>query len=112
MFGTARATQEADNVIILQKVNNKKYLEIKKNRFDGEIGNIELQFDHPSFSYKEINGDRNAATSHSKEDLKADSLYGGEAGPVFDNKDDEVLNEVIQDMEKDYHPLDEDIITG
>ncbi|XP_063448641.1 twinkle mtDNA helicase-like [Mytilus trossulus] len=49
IFGSAKATQEADNVILLQttktKRGGKKYIEVTKNRFDGELGNISLKFD-------------------------------------------------------------------
>lgn len=47
-FGTAKATQEADNVIIIQ--NGKKYrsLSVKKNRFDGQLGTVPYRFDKES----------------------------------------------------------------
>ncbi|XP_052073848.1 twinkle mtDNA helicase-like [Mytilus californianus] len=49
IFGSAKATQEADNVILLQtsktKRGGKKYIQVTKNRFDGELGNISLKFD-------------------------------------------------------------------
>jgi len=50
IFGSAKATQEADNVLILQqhKLHNQttysKYLEVAKNRYDGDLGNIRLHF--------------------------------------------------------------------
>lgn len=43
--GTAKATQEADNVIILQKVGESRYIDVKKNRFDGLLGTIPIKFD-------------------------------------------------------------------
>lgn len=43
--GTAKATQEADNVIILQKVGEGRYLDVKKNRFDGELGTVPIKYD-------------------------------------------------------------------
>ena len=43
--GTAKATQEADNVIILQKIGDSRYLDVKKNRFDGLIGMVPIKFD-------------------------------------------------------------------
>lgn len=43
--GTAKATQEADNVIILQKVGESRYLDVKKNRFDGELGTVSIKYD-------------------------------------------------------------------
>ncbi len=46
--GTAKATQEADNVIILQKVGESRYLDVKKNRFDGELGTVRIRFNPKS----------------------------------------------------------------
>ena len=46
--GTAKATQEADNVIILQKVGEERYLDVKKNRFDGELGTVRIKFNSES----------------------------------------------------------------
>jgi len=51
VFGGAKATQEADNIFILQMENKSKYLEIKKNRFDGELGRVYLRFDPASQSF-------------------------------------------------------------
>ena len=44
IFGTAKATQEADAILILQRDENKTYLDIRKNRYDGELGKINLGF--------------------------------------------------------------------
>ena len=38
IFGTAKATQEADNVLILQDGGSCRIIEVKKNRFDGDLG--------------------------------------------------------------------------
>ena len=40
IFGTAKVTQEADSVVILQKlqVGNLRKFELRKNRFDGTVG--------------------------------------------------------------------------
>jgi len=81
IFGTAKATQEADNVHILQAVpegsqgggtsgyggrNNSnnavtqddgklvKFLDVKKNRFDGRLGSIPLHFDADTLVYSEV----------------------------------------------------------
>lgn len=56
VFGTAKATQEADNVLILQdrrltSVRGRKYLQVTKNRFDGELGLMLLKFDKESLSF-------------------------------------------------------------
>ena len=48
VFGTAKATQEADNVIILQTGEDGKYIDVKKNRFDGTLGTVGLRFDDAS----------------------------------------------------------------
>jgi len=42
--GTAKATQEADNVIILQKIQKDRFIEVKKNRYDGETGIIKINY--------------------------------------------------------------------
>ncbi|KAK3782956.1 hypothetical protein RRG08_065866 [Elysia crispata] len=56
VFGTAKATQEADNVLILQdrrltSVRGRKYIQVTKNRFDGELGLMLLKFDKESLSF-------------------------------------------------------------
>lgn len=48
VLGTAKATQEADNVIILQKGKHYRYLDVKKNRFDGELGTVPYRFEKPT----------------------------------------------------------------
>jgi len=48
VHGTSKATQEADNVLILQNYPNYKVIEVKKNRFDGDLGGVGLKFDKPS----------------------------------------------------------------
>lgn len=58
--GTAKATQEADNVIILQKVGDSRYIDVKKNRFDGLLGSVPIKFDSNARLILE-------STSHSKE---------------------------------------------
>ena len=53
VFGGAKATQEADNILVLQHVVKQtqeggevgfKYVEVKKNRYDGELGRVYLKF--------------------------------------------------------------------
>ena len=59
IFGGAKAIQEADNIILLQvkylNGNNsfkfRKYLQITKNRFDGDLGMIPLQFNKQALSF-------------------------------------------------------------
>ncbi|EDW03552.1 twinkle protein, mitochondrial [Drosophila grimshawi] len=56
VFGTAKATQEADNVLIIQDkrltaVRGKKYLQVAKNRYSGDLGIMPLEFDKDALSY-------------------------------------------------------------
>lgn len=56
VFGGGKATQEADNILILQKKSTgpfrtKKYIQITKNRFDGDLGIVPLTFDKQSLSF-------------------------------------------------------------
>jgi len=53
IYGSAKATQEADTVLILQNNGQKKYLEVKKNRFNGALGTTSLHFDRRSCRYSE-----------------------------------------------------------
>eukprot|EP00752_Nemacystus_decipiens_P012825 g11358.t1 len=55
IFGSAKATQEADLVVILQNQKGKKSLEVKKNRFDGDLGEVHLMFDSVSSKLRELN---------------------------------------------------------
>lgn len=56
IFGGAKASQEADNILILQNkwlptYKCHKYIEITKNRWDGDLGKVPLWFDKESLSY-------------------------------------------------------------
>nr|CCA20483.1 twinkle protein putative [Albugo laibachii Nc14] len=55
VFGTAKATQEADNVLILQRIRGQSRLDVRKNRFDGSLGSVPLQYDSESGCLKEWN---------------------------------------------------------
>lgn len=57
IFGSAKASQEADNVLIIQDkrltaVRGKKYLQVAKNRFSGDLGIVPLDFDKDALSYQ------------------------------------------------------------
>ncbi|CAG8578574.1 10805_t:CDS:2, partial [Paraglomus occultum] len=58
IFGSAKVTQEADNVIILQRRITEngeiRYLDIKKNRFDGTLAAIPFEFDHESLKIRQL----------------------------------------------------------
>lgn len=56
IFGGAKASQEADNVLIIQdkrltSVRGKKYLQVAKNRYSGDLGVMPMEFDKNSLSY-------------------------------------------------------------
>ncbi|CAG0913518.1 unnamed protein product [Notodromas monacha] len=57
IFGGAKASQEADNVLILQDRSlkagmvRKKYLQVAKNRFSGDTGILPLEFNKASRSF-------------------------------------------------------------
>ncbi|CAG4924374.1 unnamed protein product [Colias eurytheme] len=57
IFGSAKASQEADNVLIIQDkrltaVRGKKYLQVAKNRYSGDLGIVPLDFEKDSLSYQ------------------------------------------------------------
>lgn len=52
--GTAKATQEADLVLILQRVADRMWLDIKKNRYDGTLGTIHLSYSQHRSSFYEV----------------------------------------------------------
>jgi twinkle protein len=52
-YGSAKATQEADTVLILQSDGKRKFVDVKKNRFDGKIGHSPLYFQRKSGRYSE-----------------------------------------------------------
>lgn len=60
-FGTAKATQEADTVLILQSDGKRKFIDVRKNRFDGTLGHAPLYFNHKSGRYSETQ-DASAST--------------------------------------------------
>lgn len=60
VFGGGKATQEADNILILQMKwldSNRfvKNLQVTKNRFDGDLGSFQLNFDKQHKGFGELN---------------------------------------------------------
>ncbi|XP_054275383.1 mitochondrial DNA helicase-like isoform X1 [Macrosteles quadrilineatus] len=63
VFGGVKATQEADNVLIiqqktLQNLKLKKFLQIAKNRYCGDLGVMPLDFDKDSLSFSVKKGQK------------------------------------------------------
>jgi len=63
-YGSAKATQEADIVLILQQNGSEKLIQVKKNRFDGTLGSTPLFYDSASGRYEEVAMDIAAAKQH------------------------------------------------
>lgn len=58
IFGSAKTSQEADNVLILQKsadIPGYRMLQVVKNRYDGEVGQAGLAFNKDTKRYLELN---------------------------------------------------------
>lgn len=53
IYGSAKATQEADLVLIVQSDGRRKFVEVKKNRYDGTLGFCPLHFERSSGRYLE-----------------------------------------------------------
>ncbi|XP_043286242.1 twinkle protein, mitochondrial [Venturia canescens] len=58
IFGGAKASQEADNILIIQDkrltaVRGKKYLQVAKNRYSGDLGVMIMEFDKKTLSYEQ-----------------------------------------------------------
>lgn len=91
-YGSAKSTQEADNVLILQVDGNRKFIEVKKNRFDGTTGYCPLYFDHNSTRYSdtadatfapsstlETNSTHTGSNNHQKSSSKFDTPSNAKA---------------------------------
>jgi twinkle protein len=57
IFGTAKASQEADNIFIIQSLKGLRVIEIAKNRFDGTVGKIIMGFDQKTCRFFEVTED-------------------------------------------------------
>ncbi|OAF67194.1 Twinkle protein, mitochondrial [Intoshia linei] len=60
IFGSAKSTQEADNIIILQTKNHgyqnaEKKIQIVKNRFDGVLGDFPIKFNPENLTLAPLN---------------------------------------------------------
>ncbi|CAO3661969.1 unnamed protein product [Umbelopsis ramanniana] len=74
VFGSAKVTQEADNVVIIQKNSqgeDLRFLDVKKNRFDGTLGSIPYKYDNATkkirgYTQQEMNDLRRRTQSSQK----------------------------------------------
>ncbi|KAM5139483.1 twinkle mtDNA helicase isoform 3-T3 [Callospermophilus lateralis] len=93
IFGSAKASQEADNVLILQDRKlvtgpGKRYLQVSKNRFDGDVGVFPLEFNKNSLTFS-IPPKSKARLKKIKDDngLVAKKPSSGKKGAVSQNSE-------------------------
>ncbi|KAF7265342.1 hypothetical protein GWI33_021233 [Rhynchophorus ferrugineus] len=70
IFGSAKAAQEADNILIIQDkrlaaLKGKKYLQVTKNRYSGDLGILPLEFNKISLSFAQKKPKEKKETSDS-----------------------------------------------
>jgi twinkle protein len=70
VFGTAKVTQEADNVIFLQRNDAYRYVDIRKNRFCGKVGTIPYWYEEASNSIYEYSQAQAEAAMRAAEERK------------------------------------------
>lgn len=80
--GTAKATQEADNVLILQNVDDfeGRFIDVKKNRYDGTVGSVPLGFERTKQVFYEMDAAETKAATKSKVPAAYAAKYGARGG--------------------------------
>lgn len=84
IFGSAKASQEADNVLIIQdkrltSIRGKKFLQVAKNRYSGDLGIMPLEFDKESLSYAQKMKVQRSNSSGRTPEIVGN---GGDGGPA------------------------------
>jgi twinkle protein len=76
IFGSAKASQESDNILIIQQKKlttanggNIKYLQVAKNRFDGQLGRFTLRFDKERLSFSRSNSTRDDSDANQQQSV-------------------------------------------
>ena len=105
IFGTSKSTQEADNIYIIQNRKDFKVIDVKKNRFDGEIGKTALVFDKESKRFydatkKDVEKIYNGTAVNDIITEKKQGFKLGESNIQDDNYEDGFLEEVIKTQSK------------
>jgi twinkle protein len=54
IYGTSKAAQEADNIWMVQSRQNFRIFDVKKNRFDGEIGKVAMGYNKELRSFTQL----------------------------------------------------------
>ena len=74
IFGSAKATQEADNIFVLQNRHKYRLMDIRKNRFDGEVGRVGLGFNKETQCFFELTAQEINDLKNNQEITMADIL--------------------------------------
>ncbi|XP_071419600.1 twinkle mtDNA helicase isoform X2 [Pithys albifrons albifrons] len=85
IFGSAKASQEADNVLILQdrKLTSgpgKRFLQVSKNRFDGDVGIFPLEFSKASLTFSSSKSKSRLKKMKEEKELLAKKALEGALG--------------------------------
>merc|ERR1712181_72087 len=94
VYGGGKATQEADNVLLLQSEQSddsffkKKYIELVKNRYAGDLGIIPLAFTKPYLTMS-----KKVASEAKKKNMKKKSLP-----LVTKKKNGEIVQEAMETL--------------
>lgn len=80
-----QASQEADNVLILQDRKlttgpGKRYLQVSKNRFDGDVGVFPLEFSKASLTFSSTSSKNKAKLKKMKEEKAPSSKKDPDGG--------------------------------
>uniref|UniRef100_A0A8C6ST27 DNA 5'-3' helicase n=1 Tax=Neogobius melanostomus TaxID=47308 RepID=A0A8C6ST27_9GOBI len=103
IFGSAKASQEADNVLILQEKKlvtcpGRRSLQVTKNRFDGDVGIFPLDFIKSSLTFTAPVKGKHKFKKPTK--TESEDLKGPDAAP----KKDEVKKEKVTETTKNKTP--------
>jgi len=80
IFGTAKSTQEADVVLILQRTLGGLALAVKKNRYCGTLGRVELGYNTMSNSFFELSKSETEERARVAKERLRTSGVGSEGG--------------------------------
>mmetsp|Transcript_18316 Transcript_18316/g.27129 ORF Transcript_18316/g.27129 Transcript_18316/m.27129 type:complete len:713 (+) Transcript_18316:72-2210(+) len=89
IYGGAKVTQEADLVMILQSDGTNKYMDVKKNRFDGTLGYSPLFFDRQTLRYMEkpiVGASSEKRISNNANPMSSRSAASSQSSTISKNK--------------------------
>eukprot|EP00371_Babesia_bovis_P001863 XP_001610510.1 DNA polymerase I [Babesia bovis T2Bo] len=75
VFGSVKSTQEADNVLILQSVlGENRSIDVRKNRFAGNLGRVTFRFDPVSLTAEELKVSEFVLQSNATNDTEVETV--------------------------------------